>query len=161
MCQLCFIYMVEDPRISISSSSSLFEVLLFSALSSPFSKHSIVVCSSPSSVAISLVLSRLLPAGTKCGANKAVLPLLPQRTFHYQPQHSFSTRLPQAFNLSALHSLWGWKLLGTFDEMICDSSLFGSSVNNLHFVASRGEENRTFQLFTPIHLINYVLLQKT
>ena len=141
MRQLCFISMAEDP---IISSSSLFEVLLFPALSSPFSKHSIVVCSSPSSVAISLVLSRLLPAGTKCGANKAVLPLLPQRTFHYQPQHSFSTRLPQASNLSALHSLWGWKLLGTFDEKICDSSLFGSSVNNLHFVASTGEENRIY-----------------
>ena len=98
MRQLCFISMAEDP---IRSSSSLFEVLLFPALSSPFSKHSIVVCSSPSSVAISsLVLSPLLPAGTKCGANKAVLPLLPQRTFHYQPQHSFSTRPPQASNLS-------------------------------------------------------------
>ena len=80
MRQLCFISMAEDP---IISSSSLFEVLLFSALSSPFSKHSIVVCSSPSSVASSLVLSPLLPAGTKCGANKAVLPLLPQQTFHY------------------------------------------------------------------------------
>ena len=80
MYQLCFICMAEDP---IISSSSLFEALLFPALSSPFSKHSIVVCSSPSSVAISLVLSPLLPAGTKCGANKAVLPLLPQQTFHY------------------------------------------------------------------------------
>ena len=149
MCQLCFIYMVEDPRISISYYLKLQHIWGVAFLCPVFTLFKafhrrlffpVVGRHQPGVISTFAGGDKMWRQQSRPSITSPTHLPLPASTLIF---HSSTPGL-QSLSLSTLHSLWGWKLLGTCDEMICDSSLFGSSVNNLHFVASRGEENHTF-----------------